>query len=127
MDDPQALLKKALQSLAALERLAAAGPAEAGAVRGWARGHFRDLLAVEQALREGAKASARPPSKAPAPGAEGEVLRSGHRATVRFRYKQLPEYLKVGERLIFREGKTKGIGRVAKTHPIEATEAVKQA
>jgi Nif-specific regulatory protein len=76
MDDPQALLKKALQSLAALERLAAAGPAEAGAVRGWARGHFRDLLAVEQVLREGAKAAAKLPAKAPAPGAEGEVLRS---------------------------------------------------
>ena len=53
---------------------------------------------------------------------ENEVLRSGHRATVRFRYKQLPEYLKIGERLIFREGKTKGIGRVAKIHPIESTE-----
>jgi GTPase len=50
---------------------------------------------------------------------EGDVLRSGHRAIVRFRYKQFPEFLKVGERLIFREGKTKGIGRIAKLYPVD--------
>ena len=42
----------------------------------WQNDDLPDLTAaytMEQALREGAKASARPPSKAPAPGAEGEV------------------------------------------------------
>jgi len=53
---------------------------------------------------------------------DSDVLRSNHRATVRFRYKQCPEYIHIGERLIFREGKTKGIGRVAAIHTLEQTE-----
>jgi GTPase len=44
-----------------------------------------------------------------------ERLRSGDRACVRFRFLQRPEYLTPGTRLVFREGKTKGIGIVVGT------------
>lgn len=44
-----------------------------------------------------------------------EQLRSGDRATVRFRFLQHPEYLTVGTRFVFREGRTKGIGMVVGT------------
>lgn len=44
-----------------------------------------------------------------------ERLRSGDRACVRFRFLQRPEYLTAGTRLVFREGKTKGIGMVVGT------------
>lgn len=40
------------------------------------------------------------------------VLRAGSRGRVRFRYKYRPEYISKGDRIIFREGKTKGIGNV---------------
>jgi GTPase len=39
-----------------------------------------------------------------------ESLRTGDKAKVRFRFMFRPEYVRVGERLIFREGRTKGIG-----------------
>ncbi|KAF8926436.1 hypothetical protein BGZ58_011182 [Dissophora ornata] len=42
-----------------------------------------------------------------------QILRTGDRATVRFQFLQ-PAYLKIGARLIFREGRTKGIGKVSK-------------
>eukprot|EP01024_Parvocaulis_polyphysoides_P029739 TRINITY_DN2693_c1_g1_i1.p1 TRINITY_DN2693_c1_g1~~TRINITY_DN2693_c1_g1_i1.p1 ORF type:complete len:266 (+),score=33.22 TRINITY_DN2693_c1_g1_i1:120-800(+) len=41
-----------------------------------------------------------------------ERLRSGDRACVRFRFMQRPEYITTGNRFVFREGRTKGIGRV---------------
>ena len=41
-----------------------------------------------------------------------DVLRSGDRARVRFRFMQRPEYVRPGDRFIFREGRTKGIGVV---------------
>ena len=43
-----------------------------------------------------------------------ELLRSGDRACVRFRFLQRPEYLTPGTRFVFREGRTKGIGVVVK-------------
>jgi len=43
-----------------------------------------------------------------------ELLRSGDRACVRFRFLQRPEYLTPGTRFVFREGRTKGIGMVVK-------------
>ena len=39
-----------------------------------------------------------------------ELLRSGTRARVRFRFQHNPEYLTVGTPIIFREGCTRGIG-----------------
>ena len=39
-----------------------------------------------------------------------EFIRTGDRATVAFRFVQRPEYLAVGTRILFREGRTKGLG-----------------
>jgi hypothetical protein len=39
-------------------------------------------------------------------------IRTGDRATVAFRFMQRPEYLEPGDRLLFREGRTKGLGIV---------------
>lgn len=44
-------------------------------------------------------------------------LRTGERATVHFRFIKYPEYLKVGQRLVFREGRTKAVGNVLKMIP----------
>jgi GTPase len=41
-----------------------------------------------------------------------EYIRTGDRATVAFRFVQRPEFLSVGERILFREGRTKGLGIV---------------
>ncbi|CAL8297534.1 unnamed protein product [Merluccius merluccius] len=46
-----------------------------------------------------------------------EELRTGEKAVVRFRFIKHPEYLKVGAKLLFREGVTKGIGHVTKLQP----------
>ncbi|KAI8818954.1 P-loop containing nucleoside triphosphate hydrolase protein [Fimicolochytrium jonesii] len=43
-----------------------------------------------------------------------QILRTGDRAFVRFRFIQHPEYLKIGSRLLFREGRTKGVGKVTR-------------
>jgi GTPase len=42
------------------------------------------------------------------------ILRTGDRATVQFEFITQPEYLKEGMKLLFREGKTKGLGVVTK-------------
>lgn len=39
-------------------------------------------------------------------------IRTGDRATVAFRFVQRPEYLAKGDRILFREGRTKGLGIV---------------
>jgi hypothetical protein len=39
-------------------------------------------------------------------------IRTGDRATVAFRFVQRPEYLAPGDRLLFREGRTRGLGIV---------------
>jgi len=44
---------------------------------------------------------------------EKEILRTGDRAKVRFQFLFRPEFLKVGMRLIFREGRCKGIGVIS--------------
>ena len=41
-----------------------------------------------------------------------EFIRTGDRATVAFRFVQRPEFLAVGDRILFREGRTKGLGIV---------------
>ena len=54
--------------------------------------------------------------------AEGErnagVLRTGDRRRVRFRFLWSPEWVKVGQRLLFREGRTKGVGKVTRVVPL---------
>jgi GTPase len=39
-------------------------------------------------------------------------IRTGDRAMVAFRFMQRPEFLAPGDRVLFREGKTKGLGIV---------------
>jgi GTPase len=46
-----------------------------------------------------------------------ECLRTGDKANVNFKYVKHPEYLKVGQRLVFREGRTKAVGNVTKIVP----------
>jgi GTPase len=41
-----------------------------------------------------------------------QFIRTGDRALVAFRFVQRPEYLTVGDRILFREGRTKGLGIV---------------
>jgi GTPase len=43
---------------------------------------------------------------------DSPFIRTGDRATVAFRFVQRPEYLVPGDRLLFREGRTKGLGIV---------------
>lgn len=40
------------------------------------------------------------------------IIRTGDRATIKFRFMYYPEYVKPGARFIFREGRTKGLGRI---------------
>jgi GTPase len=40
------------------------------------------------------------------------IIRAGDRAVVRFRWMYAPEFITPGSRIIFREGKTKGLGRI---------------
>lgn len=49
-----------------------------------------------------------------------DKLRTGEKAVVRFRFLKHPEYLKVGAKLLFREGVTKGIGHVTDVQAITA-------
>ena len=46
-----------------------------------------------------------------------EHLRTGDRANVRFRFIKSPEYLRLGMKLVFREGRTKAIGNISRLHP----------
>jgi len=46
-----------------------------------------------------------------------ECLRTGDKAQVLFRFVKHPEYLKEGQRLVFREGRTKAVGNVNKIIP----------
>ncbi|XP_027024548.1 GTP-binding protein 2b isoform X4 [Tachysurus fulvidraco] len=46
-----------------------------------------------------------------------EELRTGERAVVCFRFLKHPEYLRIGAKLLFREGVTKGIGHVTHLVP----------
>ncbi|KAI0977746.1 hypothetical protein GJ496_008605 [Pomphorhynchus laevis] len=55
-----------------------------------------------------------------------EHLRTGDRAKVRFRFISNPEYLRVNQRLVFREGRTKAVGTITeiyeeKVHKIDQT------
>ena len=45
-----------------------------------------------------------------------DVLRTGDRARVTFEFMYRPEYLKVGTTILFREGRTKGLGVVSAVH-----------
>merc|ERR1712166_960480 len=42
------------------------------------------------------------------------LLRTGDRSTCRFRFMYHPEYINVGSTMLFREGRTKGMGKITK-------------
>lgn len=46
-----------------------------------------------------------------------ECLRTGDKAVVHFRFIKHPEYLKAGQRMVFREGRTKAVGNVLRIIP----------
>ena len=46
-----------------------------------------------------------------------DCLRTGDKALVRFRFIKHPEYIKPGQRMVFREGRTKAVGNVLKLIP----------
>ena len=46
-----------------------------------------------------------------------ESLSAGERACVRFRFLRHPEFLSVGSKILFREGRTKGIGEIKRLIP----------
>ena len=46
-------------------------------------------------------------------------LQTNEKAVVLFRFINRPEYIRVGSRLLFREGKTKGMGEVTKIYPVD--------
>lgn len=46
-----------------------------------------------------------------------ECLRTGDKANVKFRFIKHPEYIKAGQRMVFREGRTKAVGNVLKPLP----------
>eukprot|EP01065_Artemidia_motanka_P012444 TRINITY_DN1683_c2_g4_i1.p1 TRINITY_DN1683_c2_g4~~TRINITY_DN1683_c2_g4_i1.p1 ORF type:complete len:668 (+),score=232.48 TRINITY_DN1683_c2_g4_i1:99-2006(+) len=55
------------------------------------------------------------------------TLRTGDRATVHFKFMFRPEYMTVGSKLIFREGRTKGLGTVTRVfNPATGEEVVAQ-
>ena len=42
------------------------------------------------------------------------LMRTGDEATAKFMFKYRPEYIEVGSKITFREGRTKGVGTVTK-------------
>lgn len=46
-----------------------------------------------------------------------ECLRTGDKAQVRFSFFKFPEYIKPGQRIVFREGRTKAVGKVSRVFP----------
>jgi GTPase len=48
---------------------------------------------------------------------DAECLRTGDKSNVHFKFVKHPEFLRVGQRLVFREGRTKAVGNVTKVTP----------
>lgn len=46
-----------------------------------------------------------------------DCLRTGDKANVKFRFIKHPEYIKSGQRMVFREGRTKAVGNILKPLP----------
>ena len=46
-----------------------------------------------------------------------EHMRTGDKATCKFTFIKNPEYLKLGSKIIFREGRTKAVGNVVRAIP----------
>jgi GTPase len=54
---------------------------------------------------------------------ERETLKTGERATVRFRFLYFADYVLPGSTFIFREGRAKGIGKILQTYPVNPLNA----
>lgn len=52
-----------------------------------------------------------------------DSIHTNEKASVLFRFVRHPEYVKVGMRLLFREGRTKGVGKVTQVFPYQPHEA----
>jgi GTPase len=52
----------------------------------------------------------------PGDSSAAAVGRSGDRARIRFRFLKQPEILQLGMRIIFREGRTRGLGKITELH-----------
>ena len=48
-----------------------------------------------------------------------EFLRAGDNGIIRFRFMKKPEYMHVGDTILFREGRTRGKGKITKIFPID--------
>ena len=46
-----------------------------------------------------------------------DLMRTGDTGFIKFRFMYRPEYLKVGTTILFREGRTKGLGVVSRVFP----------
>ena len=55
-----------------------------------------------------------------------EFLRSGDKGIIKFRFIKKPEYLHVGDTILFREGRTRGKGKIIKIFPIDIKEMEKE-
>lgn len=44
------------------------------------------------------------------------MLRTGEKGIIRFKFMFYPEMIRLGSRVMFREGNTKGVGFVTKVH-----------
>jgi GTPase len=64
-----------------------------------------------------------PPSHSAAKDEEGDgiVLRPGSRAKVRFEFAKRPEYIRPGMRMLFRDGRVRGVGIITSIPPKTAT------
>ena len=48
-------------------------------------------------------------------------IKTNQKAQVVFKFIKQPEYIRVGSRLLFRQGTTKGVGEVIKLYPYSET------
>jgi GTPase len=54
---------------------------------------------------------------------EQELMRTGDKAVVSFRFMYQPEWITTGETVLFREGRTKGLGRITAVRcPVKVAE-----
>ncbi len=55
-----------------------------------------------------------------------ELLRTGDKGVIRFRFLKSPEYLHIGTSILFREGRTRGLGHISKIFYDEPTKKDKE-
>ena len=92
---------------------ASAGTSRAGAT-GAGTGTTGADSSSTSSLATSATATSAVTSTTTTTSAERKVIRTGDRAYVRFRFIQYPELLPVGARILFREGRTKGVGKITR-------------